>query len=197
MKQEWWVKEKASNPTLIASNDDMDLLDDYESPLIKDGSPPLTSIDINMVFTLPAEFRGAKEEVAQMCLGPKEGMFKKPEELSQQRNPLYIRSHIDGRPISMMLIDGGAVINLMLYATFKKLGWEDDELVKTNWTLNGVGGNPTEARGVISIEFTIGSKLHATVFLVVEVQGKYSVILGHDWIHANHCVPSSLHQFLI
>jgi hypothetical protein len=29
------------------------------------------------------------------------------------------------------------------------------------------------------------------------VQGNYSVILGYDWIHANHCIPSNLHQFLI
>jgi hypothetical protein len=29
------------------------------------------------------------------------------------------------------------------------------------------------------------------------VQGNYRVILGHDWIHANHCVPSTLQQFLI
>jgi hypothetical protein len=29
------------------------------------------------------------------------------------------------------------------------------------------------------------------------VQGNYNAILGHDWIHANHCVPSTLHQFLI
>jgi hypothetical protein len=29
------------------------------------------------------------------------------------------------------------------------------------------------------------------------VQGNYSVILGRDWIHVNHCIPSTLHQFLI
>jgi hypothetical protein len=46
----------------------------------------------------------------------------------------------------------------MLYAVFKKLGREDDELVKTNLMLNGVGGNPMEARGVISMELTVGSK---------------------------------------
>jgi hypothetical protein len=33
-------------------------------------------------------------------------------------------------------------INLMLYAVFKKLGWEDDELVRTNLMLNGMGGKP-------------------------------------------------------
>jgi hypothetical protein len=46
---------------------------------------------------------------------------------------------MDGRPISMMLIDGGTVINLMPYSMFKNLGREDDELGKNNLTLNGVG----------------------------------------------------------
>jgi hypothetical protein len=96
-----------------------------------------------------------------------------------------------------MLIDGGAVINLMPYSVFKKLGREDDKLVKTNLMLNGMWGNLIEARGVVSIELTIGSKLLATAFFVVEVQGNYSIILGRDWIHANHCIPSTLHQFLI
>jgi hypothetical protein len=67
---------------LTASDDDMDLLDDGESSLIKDGSPPSTGTDINMVFTLPAEFRGIEEEITQMCLGPREAMFEKLEESS-------------------------------------------------------------------------------------------------------------------
>jgi hypothetical protein len=64
MKQDKRVKEKANNtPSPMASDDGMDLLDDDEAPLIKDGSPPPTSMDINMVFLLSAEFRGAEEEV--------------------------------------------------------------------------------------------------------------------------------------
>jgi hypothetical protein len=61
MKLEWRVK-KTSTPAIMASNDDMDLLDDDESTLIKDGSPPPTDMDINMVFTLSTEFKGAEEE---------------------------------------------------------------------------------------------------------------------------------------
>jgi hypothetical protein len=83
MKKEWRVKEKANTPAPMTSDDDMDLLDDDEAPLIKDESLPLTSMDINMVVTLLAEFRGAEEEVAQMCLSSKEAMFEKPEESSQ------------------------------------------------------------------------------------------------------------------
>jgi hypothetical protein len=80
---------------------------------------------------------------------------------------------------------------------FKKLGREDDELMKTNLTLNDMGGNLMEARGVVSMQLTVGSRSLATSFFIVEVQGSYSVILGRDWIHVNHCVPSTWHQFLI
>jgi hypothetical protein len=61
-------------------------------------------MDINMVFTPPIEFRGVEEEVAQMCLGPKEVVFEKPEESSPDLKPLYVRGHINGKLISMMLI---------------------------------------------------------------------------------------------
>ena len=59
------------------------------------------------------------------------------------------------------------------------------------------GGDPIGAKGVAPMELTVGSKTLATAFFVPEVQGKFSLILGRDWIHANQCVPSSLHQFLI
>jgi hypothetical protein len=54
-----------------------------------------------------------------------------------------------------------------------------------------------EARGVISLELTVGSKSLTTTLFVVEVQGNHSVILGHNWILANRYIPSTLHQFLI
>jgi hypothetical protein len=50
MKQEWRVKEKPSTPELMASDDDMDLLDDDESPLIKAVSRML--IDSGVVINL-------------------------------------------------------------------------------------------------------------------------------------------------
>jgi hypothetical protein len=84
--QEWRVKGKANTPTLTASDDDMDLLYDDESPLIKDESPPPIDMDINMLFTLPARFRGTEEDVAQMCLCPKEARFEKPKESTLLQN---------------------------------------------------------------------------------------------------------------
>jgi hypothetical protein len=37
-----------------------------------------------------------------------------------------MKGHINGKPISRMLVDGGAIVNLMQYSLFKKLGGSDD-----------------------------------------------------------------------
>jgi hypothetical protein len=92
------------------------------------------------VFTLSVEFRGVNEEVTQLRLGSKEPVFEKLEKLSQHLRPLNIQGRNDRRPISRMLIDAGAAVNLMPYSVFKKLGWEDDEFVKANLMLNDVWG---------------------------------------------------------
>ena len=112
--------------------------------------------------------------------------------------PLYLKGHINGSSVASMLVDDGAMVNLMPYSVFKKLGLDNDALMKTNMVLNGFEGKEkTEAKGVMCMELTVGSKTLATTFFITEVQGNYNVILGHDWVHANQCVPSTMYQFLI
>ena len=81
-----------------------------------------------------------------------------------------------------MLVDSGAIVNLMPYSLYKKLGRSDEELIKMNMTVSGVGGgDPIGAKGVASMELTVGSKTVATAFFVSEVQGNFNFILGVDW----------------
>jgi hypothetical protein len=42
--------------------------------------------------------------------------------------PLYIQGHIDGKPISRMLIDGGAIVNLMSYIVVTAIIWLDQKV---------------------------------------------------------------------
>jgi hypothetical protein len=124
--------------------------------------------------------------------------FKKKEHPINHLKPLHVKGHINGTLVHNMLVDSGAIVNVMPYPLYKKLGGTDEELVKTNMTITGIGGGaPILARGIANMELTIGSKTLAMAFFVVDVQGSYSLILGRDWIRANCCVPSSLHQFLI
>jgi hypothetical protein len=68
---------------------------------------------------------------------------------------------------------------------------------KKNMGLTGFSGERAEAKGIISKELMVGSKTVPTTFFVVDVKGRYNVLLGRDWIHDNGCMPSTLHQCLI
>jgi hypothetical protein len=163
-------------------------------------SPEHTSMYVN-VITFSAGYTIIIDDepmVSQFDFGPKYMIFTKPKESINHLKPLYVCGHIDRTPISRMLIDGGATINLMPYLLYRKLGKQDNELIRTNMTLSGVGSNnPIEANGVTFVELTIGAKTFADAFFVAEVEGNYSIILGRDMIHVNQCVPSTLHQMLL
>jgi hypothetical protein len=105
-----------------------------------------------------------------------------------------MHDHIDGILMARMLVDGRAAMNLMSYSLYRKLEKQDNELVKTNMTLSGIGSDSSiKAMGVTSIELTIRTKTLATAFFVVEIEGNYSLTLGRDWIHAGQCIHSTLH----
>jgi hypothetical protein len=130
-------------------------------------------------------------------LGAKRVIFEKPGLLGEHMIPLYIKGHLDGVPVSRMLVDGDACVNIMPCLVFEKLGYMDEELMKTNMTLRGFSGEASKAKGIVSMELTVGSKTIPMVFFVMKVKGRYKLLLGPDWIHANGCVPSMLHQCVI
>jgi hypothetical protein len=89
-------------------------------------------------------------------------------------------------------------LNLMPYSLYRKLGKHDGKLVKANMTLSDVGTySSIKTKGVTSFELTIGTKSLTAAFFVADVEGNYSLILGRDWIDANQCIPSMLHQMLL
>jgi hypothetical protein len=127
-----------------------------------------------------------EEDVAHLQFGPREAVFQKQSEKDNHLKAVYMRGHINGKPVTRMLVDGGAIVNLMPYSLYKKLGGQDEDLIKTNMTVSGVAGSePIGAKGVASMELTIGSKTLATAFFISEVQGNINLILGGDWNHAN------------
>jgi hypothetical protein len=47
------------------------------------------------------------------------------------------------------------------------------------------------------VDLTVGSKTVPTSFFIVNNKSTYTVLLRMDWIHANCCIPSTMHQCLI
>jgi len=99
--------------------------------------------------------------------------------------------------MTKILVDGGAVINIMPYAVYRKLGKGDQDLTKTNMMLKDFEGNVSPVKGAICVELTIGSKTLPTTLFVIGGKGAYNLLLGRDWIHANCCIPSTMHQCLV
>jgi hypothetical protein len=96
-----------------------------------------------------------------------------------------------------MLVDTGAAVNIMPYSVLRRLGCSAEDLIKTNVALSDFNGQASEAQGILNVDLTVGSKTVPTSFFIVNSKSTYTVPLRRDWIHANCCIPSMMHQCLI
>jgi hypothetical protein len=154
-----------------------------------------------MVFVLPVEFHTQGREglpIAQLDLGPRPVIFEKPRAKNYKHlKALYLNGYINGQPVNKMLVDTGAAVNIMPYLVLHRLGQSTGDLIKTNVMLSDFNGQTSEAQGVLSVDLTVGSKTVPTSFFIVNSKSTYTILLGRDWIHANCCIPPTMHQCLI
>ena len=104
-------------PVVPAALGEKELVD-YEA------SPAHSNMEINVVRFSKEYYAVSEEgeEVALLDFRPREAVFQKSKESDNYLKALYMRGHINGWPISRMLVDGGAIVNLMPYSLYKKLG---------------------------------------------------------------------------
>jgi hypothetical protein len=90
--------------------------------------PSNEAFEVNMVFTLPVEFRAPEHSVAELDLRAERAVFEKPAVAGEHMKPLYIKGHLDGKPVGRMMVDGGASVNIMPLALFERLGHGEHDL---------------------------------------------------------------------
>ena len=148
-------------------------------------------------FKAPSD--GEVEQVmTQLSLDPMPVTFDKLDDKEHEHlRPLFLNGYVNHRLMTKMLVDGGAAVNIMPYATYRKLGLGDGDLIQTNMVLKDFEGAVSSTWGEICVDLTIGSKTLLTMFFVINGKGSYFTLLGRDWIHANCCVPSTMHQCLM
>jgi hypothetical protein len=153
------------------------------------------------VFVLPPKFYASDRKelpVAGLDFGPRPVIFEKPREKNYKHlKALYLKGYINGHPANKMLVDTGAAVNIMPYSVLRRLGHSTEDLIKTNITLSDFNGQASVAQGVLNADLTVGSKTVPTSFFIVSSKSAHTVLLGRDWIHANCCIPSTIHQCLI
>ena len=115
------------------------------------------SADVNMVFMLPMEFLAPSsddeeldfsDQIAQLALDPMTAIFEKPADNERLHlKAMFVKGRVDGQPMTKILVDGGAAINIMPYVVYRKLGNGDQDLTKTDMMLKDFEGNVSPVRG--------------------------------------------------
>jgi hypothetical protein len=89
---------------------DDEQLVDYSSSLEQ------MNLEINVVHLFVDGSVPTEQDLAHLDFGPKDVIFQKPKDTDNHLKALYMKGHINGKPISRMLVDEGVIVNLMSYS---------------------------------------------------------------------------------
>ena len=112
-------------------------------------------------------------------------------EMMRHIKPLYIKAHLNGRPVSKVLISNGSSVNVMPLRMLRSMGRRINDLMETEVAVFAFTREVSKTLGILPIDITIGNKTSLFAFLVIESTANYNILLGKDWIQANWCVSSS------
>ena len=148
---EWLQRERRED---LGKGENSGKSGDQQQPDPKGKGP---SADVNMVFMLPMEFLAPSsddeeldfsDQIAQLALDPMTAIFEKTADNERQHlKALFVKGRVDGQPMTKILVDGGAAINIMPYAVYRKLGKGDQDLTKTDMMLKDFEGNVSPVKG--------------------------------------------------
>lgn len=129
---------------------------------------------------------------------PKKVIIEKPTpQMTKHIRPLYIKAHVNGKPVARVLIDNGSAVNVLPVRMLGNLGKSEEDLIPTEVSVAAFTGETTKTIGVFPADVTVGSLSSMCAFFVVNSSANFQALLGRDWIHANQCIPSSMHQLLL
>lgn len=98
-------------------------------------------------------------------------MMEKPTiHMTQYLKPPYTRAHLEGVPVSRILVDNGFVMNVLLMKSLWKVGKTKYDLILINMTLVSLNRDELQMVKVLPIEITIGTKSALAAFFSLPQQ---------------------------
>ena len=123
---------------------------------------------------------GVTIESSEECR-PRKAILKKPfVEMIRHINALYVRAHLNGRPISKVLIDNGSTVNVMSLRMLRALERNISDMIETDVTVPAFTGAVSKTLEILPIDITIGSKTALSAFFVIGCTANYNILLGRD-----------------
>ena len=98
-------------------------------------------------------------------------------EMTKQIRPLYVRAHINGKPVSKVLVDNGSIVNVMPLRMLRALGRGVGDLIEIEVYVLAFTGEISKTLGVLLIDITMGSKTSLSSFFVINSIANYNDLL--------------------
>ena len=96
--------------------------------------------------------------VAQLTSEPVPATFEKPEdEKRKYLKAFFLKGFVDSKPVTKMLVDGGAVVNIKPYAMLRKRGKSNEDLTKIDMTLKDFVGIVSPVVGALCVDLMLVS----------------------------------------
>ncbi|KAE9617712.1 putative aspartic peptidase domain-containing protein [Lupinus albus] len=120
-----------------------------------------------------------------------EEMVRQPEKVPRA---LLITAKCRGHIVGKILIDGGSALNVMPLSTLMAIGIKRDGIVPRQMIVHAFDSNQRSILGEITLPLEIGPVVFQVLFVVIDMDSSYTMLLGRPWIHEARAVPSTLHQ---
>ena len=112
---------------------------------------------------------------------PHKAILEKPfMEMTRHIKPLYVRTHLNGRPVSKVLIDNGSAVNVMPLRMLRALGRSNSDMIEIEVAMFTFTREVSKSLGILPIDITIGSKIALSIFFVIDSTANYNILLGRD-----------------
>lgn len=129
------------------------------------------------------------------CIVEENAMFKMPHDrMKNHLKPIFIWVKVDNIGVNKLLVDGGAIVNLIPHFLLKKIRKFDIDLRPHNMVFTDYDGKTSKALRVIQVYIVIRTAIRLTLLVVISYKENYNLLLGREWIHGMGVVPSTLHQ---
>ncbi|XP_074302796.1 uncharacterized protein LOC141635051 [Silene latifolia] len=107
---------------------------------------------------------------------------------------LVITMQIGTAKVSIILIDGGSSINLVMLDVLKAMKIDEEKIIKKSSVLIGFSGETKNTLGEINLPTYVEGIASYERFRVMDCLSSYNVILGRPWIHNVKDILSTYHQ---
>ena len=101
-------------------------------------------------------------------------------EMTRHIKPLYIRAHLNGRPVSKVLIDNGSMVNVMPLRMLRALKRRIIDLIEIEVIMSIFIGKVSKNLWILPIDITIGRKTSLVAFFVIDCTTNYNIWLRRD-----------------